>query len=168
MTINAPRTRRELRIELQSARNEAAALTEAIRAAGIKCFTEIRAYSDGPTYYCSKITNVTTVQEQGRQTDQAVSSARREVLTAVRDALELKGYTNVDTLWDDIQTALQVRAERADTDRRAKIEEKVAGFRKAQTGLGLDLAGGVTPLGFTHVATTAATTTPAKKKGGKK
>ena len=164
MTINAPRTRRELRIELQSARNEAAALTEAIRAAGIKCFTEIRAYSDGPTCYCSKITNVTTVQEQGRQTDQAVSSARREVLADVRDALELKGYTNVDTLWDDIQTALQVRAERADTDRRAKIEEKVAGLRKTQTWFGDDLAGYIAPIGVTNVATTA----PAKKKGGKK
>ena len=166
MTINAPRTRRELRIELQSARNEAAALTEAIRAAGIKCFTEIRAYSDGPTHYCSKITNAVTAQEQDRQTDQAVSSARRETLTAVRDALELKGYTNVDTLWDDIQTALQVRAERADTHRRAKIEEKVAGLRKTQTTtwFGDDLAGGVTPLGFTNIATT----TPAKKKGGKK
>ena len=168
MTINAPRTRRELRIELQSARNEAAALTEAIRAAGIKCFTEIRAYSDGPTHYCSKITNAVTAQEQDRQTDQAVSSARRETLTAVRDALELKGYTNVDTLWDDIQTALQVRAERADTHRRAKIEEKVAGLRKTQTGLGLDLAGGVTPLGFTNVAMTAAAAEPAKKKGGQK
>ena len=167
MTINAPRTRRELRIELQSARNEAAALTEAIRAAGIKCFTDLRAYGDGPTYYLSKITNAVTEQEQDRQTDQAVSSARREVLTAVRDALELKGYTNVDTLWDDIQTALQVRAERADADRRARIEEKVAGFRKAQattTVFGFDLAGGVTPLGFTNIATTA----PAKKKGGKK
>ena len=71
MTINAPRTRRELRIELQSARNEAAALTEAIRAAGIKCFTDLRAYGDGPTYYLSKITNAVTARDAHRRPGRA-------------------------------------------------------------------------------------------------
>lgn len=69
------------------------------------------------------------------------AATRRETLTAVIDALEIKGYLSggfvggkrngeivldTDRFWSDLQTALDVRAERKRAESRASTEEKVA------------------------------------------
>lgn len=81
--------------------------------------------------------------------EQAEAETRRETLETVIQALELReygyhgageycygGYTGVDKrpgherLWDDLQTALKVRAERKTQDEADATEKKVAGLTK--------------------------------------
>lgn len=81
---------------------------------------------------------------------EAEAKTRAETLEAVIRALQIPGYrgnlidvyddsqNRIDTekFWADIQTALEVRAERKAADERAKTEEKVAGLAVPKVAVG--------------------------------
>lgn len=102
------------------------------------------------------------VERERERIEQARLEARRETLATVIDALGIKGYAplsglyaslmgqgsrtdaalqaehdelkvaHLDKFWDDLTTALRVRADRAAAEQAAKTEEKVAGLVKRE------------------------------------
>jgi hypothetical protein len=140
------------------------------------------------------------LEERARQRTQVAEATRRETLEKVIEALELKeygyhkpgsyyfggGYTGVspreghERLWDDINTALDLRAERKSAETRAAAETRVKRLTKdayapgdriafifpndgAAPTVGVDLATG----GSFAAATTLDKPKPAKKKAAK-
>lgn len=102
------------------------------------------------------------VERDRGKIEQARLEARRETLATVIDALGIKGYAplsglyaslmgqgartdaalqaehdelkvaHLDKFWDDLNTALRVRAERAAAEQAAKTEERVSGLVKRE------------------------------------
>lgn len=92
-----------------------------------------------------------TAPDRKAEREKLIAETRRETLEKVIEALELPGYSTGGILhgdgwytkpgherfWDDIETALEVRAERKRQDDREDIEKKVAGLASPKSTFSL-------------------------------
>lgn len=155
-----PKTRRQLREALRNARAETRALRGAIHDAGIS-YESSWSVSFG-TYRDIDVTlkGITTKETLNAAVEAARAETRRYTLQTVIDALELRDYRrstdplsslldrrpdrtepDPDRFWSDLQTALEVRAEKKTADARAATEAKVAGIARHPNGSGFFVLG---------------------------
>lgn len=157
MTNTAPRTRRQLHEALKAEKYRADQLehsyntaTRVSRAESItrsRAEIELRKLGFQVVNEYNERLECQTQHFKAPDELPAVTQARRETLEKVIDALGIKGYANGGTfhlcdssksrtsydtvrLWSDIETALEVRAERKLADQRQATAEKVAGLTK--------------------------------------
>lgn len=159
------RTRKQLRVALQSAKNEAIALRQAILWADLGLEGSARSYF-GPTHHNYYVRGAITQGSLDAAVKQAQAATRRETLGAVIEGLQLKDYgyhapgayyfggltadkPGHERLWNDIQAALEVRAEKKREDERQATEKKVAGLTKPEVdNFAVTLNGGVIGTGY--------------------